>query len=110
MEARRKSKETSSQSQTILDKAACCDARARSRSRQGHTVTVHVEGLFKGTTKKFWSTRDSNKPFTYVAGLGKVIFGRVLSLLSRPLPISPPYSSPPPSAWWFCVPELNPQD
>merc|ERR1739845_7785 len=40
------------------------------------TVTVHATGIVKETNKKFWSTKDpGQKPFTYKAGVGKVITG-----------------------------------
>ncbi|CAK0828512.1 unnamed protein product, partial [Prorocentrum cordatum] len=43
---------------------------------KGATVTVHATGVIKETRKKFWSTKDpGQKPFTYQAGMGKVITG-----------------------------------
>jgi len=37
---------------------------------------VHATGVVKETGKKFWSTKDpGQKPFTYQAGVGKVITG-----------------------------------
>merc|ERR1740130_528369 len=43
---------------------------------KGATVTVHAKGVIKETDKKFWSTKDpGQKPFTYQAGVGKVITG-----------------------------------
>ena len=42
----------------------------------GDTVTVHATGVVKETGKKFWSTKDAGQqPFTYQAGVGKVIKG-----------------------------------
>eukprot|EP00658_Telonema_sp_P-2_P064322 TRINITY_DN5325_c0_g1_i6.p3 TRINITY_DN5325_c0_g1~~TRINITY_DN5325_c0_g1_i6.p3 ORF type:complete len:141 (+),score=19.14 TRINITY_DN5325_c0_g1_i6:229-651(+) len=45
------------------------------RVRVGDTVTVHATGIVKETGKQFWSTKDANKPFTYQAGVGRVITG-----------------------------------
>merc|ERR1711862_330533 len=43
---------------------------------KGATVTVHATGVIQQTGKKFWSTKDpGQKPFTYQAGVGKVITG-----------------------------------
>ena len=43
---------------------------------KGSTATVHATGVVKETGKKFWSTKDpGQKPFTYQAGVGKVITG-----------------------------------
>merc|ERR1711918_129604 len=43
---------------------------------KGATATVHATGIVKETGKKFWSTKDpGQKPFTYQAGVGKVITG-----------------------------------
>ena len=40
------------------------------------TVTVHATGVVKETGKKFWSTKyPGQQPFTYQAGVGKVITG-----------------------------------
>ena len=42
------------------------------------TVTVHATGIVQQTDKKFWSTKDSGQsPFTYMAGVNKVIKGWV---------------------------------
>merc|ERR1712070_122841 len=42
----------------------------------GCTATVHATGVVKETGKKFWSTKDpGQQPFTYQAGVGKVITG-----------------------------------
>merc|ERR1712224_1072363 len=39
-------------------------------------VTVHATGIVRQTGKTFWSTKDpGQKPFTYEAGVGKVITG-----------------------------------
>mmetsp|Transcript_67386 Transcript_67386/g.152378 ORF Transcript_67386/g.152378 Transcript_67386/m.152378 type:complete len:119 (+) Transcript_67386:80-436(+) len=44
--------------------------------QKGSTATVHATGVIKETGKKFWSTKDpGQKPFTYQAGVGKVITG-----------------------------------
>eukprot|EP01060_Flectonema_neradi_P030004 TRINITY_DN426_c0_g1_i1.p1 TRINITY_DN426_c0_g1~~TRINITY_DN426_c0_g1_i1.p1 ORF type:complete len:147 (+),score=40.41 TRINITY_DN426_c0_g1_i1:183-623(+) len=43
---------------------------------KGDTVTVHATGIVQQTGKKFWSTKDQGQsPFTYNAGVGKVITG-----------------------------------
>merc|ERR1719420_1834369 len=43
---------------------------------KGATVTVHATGIVKETGAKFWSTKDpGQQPFTYQAGVGKVITG-----------------------------------
>ena len=43
---------------------------------KGDTVTVHATGTVEQTMKKFWSTKDpGQQPFTYQAGVGKVITG-----------------------------------
>eukprot|EP00434_Breviolum_minutum_P009456 symbB.v1.2.008328.t1/scaffold520.1/size192860/11 len=43
---------------------------------KGCTATVHATGVVKETGKKFWSTKDpGQKPFSYEAGMGKVITG-----------------------------------
>merc|ERR1712187_1086552 len=43
---------------------------------KGCTATVHATGVVKETGKKFWSTKDpGQKPFSYQAGVGKVITG-----------------------------------
>ena len=42
----------------------------------GKTITVHCTGyLATEPPKKFWSTHDTNKPFSFMVGLGKVIRG-----------------------------------
>merc|ERR1712196_713820 len=44
--------------------------------QKGSTATVHATGVVQQTGKKFWSTKDpGQKPFTYQAGVGKVITG-----------------------------------
>merc|ERR1740123_216204 len=44
--------------------------------QRGNRVTVHALGVVKETGKKFWSTKDpGQRPFTYDAGVGKVIKG-----------------------------------
>lgn len=41
---------------------------------KGAEVTVHATGVVKETGKKFWSTKDpGQQPFTYKAGVGKLI-------------------------------------
>mmetsp|Transcript_29896 Transcript_29896/g.65341 ORF Transcript_29896/g.65341 Transcript_29896/m.65341 type:complete len:146 (-) Transcript_29896:1324-1761(-) len=42
---------------------------------KGARVTVHATGIVKQTGKKFWSTKDTNQPFKYKAGVGSVITG-----------------------------------
>ena len=43
---------------------------------KGDTVTVPATGTVAQTMKKFWSTKDpGQQPFTYQAGVGKVITG-----------------------------------
>ena len=43
---------------------------------KGDTVTVHATGIVEEGKKKFWSTKDpGQQPFTYQAGVGKVITG-----------------------------------
>mmetsp|Transcript_97953 Transcript_97953/g.193893 ORF Transcript_97953/g.193893 Transcript_97953/m.193893 type:complete len:119 (+) Transcript_97953:73-429(+) len=43
---------------------------------KGQKATVHALGVVQQTGKKFWSTRDpGQKPFSYEAGVGKVITG-----------------------------------
>ena len=43
---------------------------------KGCTATVHATGIVQQTGKKFWSTHDpGQQPFTYQAGVGKVIKG-----------------------------------
>lgn len=47
------------------------------RPTAGRQVTVHCTGYGKDgdLTKKFWSTKDTNEPFSFVIGLGQVIKG-----------------------------------
>mmetsp|Transcript_44334 Transcript_44334/g.96526 ORF Transcript_44334/g.96526 Transcript_44334/m.96526 type:complete len:117 (+) Transcript_44334:82-432(+) len=43
---------------------------------KGDTATVHATGVVKESGKKFWSTKDPGQsPFSYQAGVGKVITG-----------------------------------
>jgi len=43
---------------------------------KGASVTVHATGVVVQTGKKFWSTKDEGQqPFSYEAGMGKVITG-----------------------------------
>lgn len=39
------------------------------------TVTVHCTGYFANDRKKFWSTLDDGKAFSFVVGIGHVIKG-----------------------------------
>eukprot|EP01091_Cochliopodium_minus_P012599 TRINITY_DN3849_c0_g1_i1.p1 TRINITY_DN3849_c0_g1~~TRINITY_DN3849_c0_g1_i1.p1 ORF type:complete len:111 (+),score=30.99 TRINITY_DN3849_c0_g1_i1:71-403(+) len=41
--------------------------------QKGNKVTVHCTGVIKETGKKFWSTHDGNKPFSFQIGRGQVI-------------------------------------
>ncbi|ELR21420.1 Peptidylprolyl isomerase FKBP12, putative [Acanthamoeba castellanii str. Neff] len=43
--------------------------------QKGQTVTVHCTGNLTNPTRKFWSTKDTNTPFSFAIGLGKVIRG-----------------------------------
>merc|ERR1712061_334237 len=43
---------------------------------KGNTATIGATGTVEETGKKFWSTKDpGQQPFTYQAGVGKVITG-----------------------------------
>eukprot|EP00440_Ansanella_granifera_P048950 gb/GFBE01053033.1/.p1 GENE.gb/GFBE01053033.1/~~gb/GFBE01053033.1/.p1 ORF type:complete len:201 (+),score=62.35 gb/GFBE01053033.1/:1-603(+) len=42
---------------------------------KGCTATVHAVGVVKETGKQFWSTRETGRPHSYQAGVGKVIPG-----------------------------------
>jgi peptidylprolyl isomerase len=45
---------------------------------RGQKISVHCTGSVleaNGTKRKFWSTRDTNEPFSFNVGLGKVIKG-----------------------------------
>jgi peptidylprolyl isomerase len=42
---------------------------------KGSKITVHCTGFVAETGKKFWSTHDTNTPFSFQVGLGKVIKG-----------------------------------
>merc|ERR1711934_21036 len=42
--------------------------------QKGQTVTVHCTGKL-ADGKKFWSTHDTNEPFSFQIGLRKVILG-----------------------------------
>jgi peptidylprolyl isomerase len=43
---------------------------------KGQTITVHCTGyLAEPTQRKFWSTHDTDTPFSFQVGLGKVIRG-----------------------------------
>lgn len=41
----------------------------------GNLVTVHCTGYLAEGKKKFWSTKDDNKPFSFIVGVGQVIKG-----------------------------------
>ena len=41
----------------------------------GDKITVHCTGYLAQGRKKFWSTLDDNKPFSFVVGRGQVIRG-----------------------------------
>ena len=43
--------------------------------QRGQKVTVHCTGILTATNKKFWSTKDTNEPFSFNVGLGQVIKG-----------------------------------
>jgi len=46
--------------------------------QKGQTITVHCTGYTEipgQELKKFWSTKDTNQPFSFAIGLGKVIRG-----------------------------------
>eukprot|EP01089_Gocevia_fonbrunei_P007394 TRINITY_DN184_c0_g1_i1.p1 TRINITY_DN184_c0_g1~~TRINITY_DN184_c0_g1_i1.p1 ORF type:complete len:112 (+),score=25.66 TRINITY_DN184_c0_g1_i1:57-392(+) len=42
---------------------------------KGQKIKVHCTGYVVATNKKFWSTHDTNTPFEFQIGLGKVIRG-----------------------------------
>lgn len=43
--------------------------------KPGDTITVHCTGYLAADKKKFWSTLDDNKPFSFNVGIGQVIKG-----------------------------------
>lgn len=45
------------------------------RPKAGDKITVHCTGYLAEGKKKFWSTLDDNKPFSFNVGLGQVIRG-----------------------------------
>jgi len=50
-------------------------AGSGSKPTAGQTITVHCTGYVQATGSKFWSTHDTNTPFSFQVGLGKVIKG-----------------------------------
>lgn len=44
------------------------------RPKAGDKITVHCTGML-ADRKKFWSTLDDNKPFSFNVGMGQVIRG-----------------------------------
>jgi peptidylprolyl isomerase len=59
----------------IISSAAKTDAP---KPVKGQTVTVHCTGMLElpgQPLKKFWSTHDTNEPFSFAIGLGSVIKG-----------------------------------
>jgi peptidylprolyl isomerase len=42
--------------------------------QKGQKITVHCTGMLENGTK-FWSTKDTNQPFSFQVGIGKVIKG-----------------------------------
>merc|ERR1712061_201174 len=40
--------------------------------QNGDHVKVHATGIVSQTGKKFWSTKDTNDPFSYTAGQGVI--------------------------------------
>lgn len=50
-------------------------AGAGATPRVGAKVTVHCTGFVTNGMKKFWSTLDTNEPFSFVIGRGQVIRG-----------------------------------
>ncbi|KAH9582092.1 FKBP-type peptidyl-prolyl cis-trans isomerase domain [Trypanosoma melophagium] len=45
------------------------------KPKKGDEVTVHCTGYIAEGRKKFWSTLDDNKEFSFRVGLGQVIRG-----------------------------------
>eukprot|EP00796_Vickermania_ingenoplastis_P005008 gene5008-3603_t len=43
--------------------------------KKGDLITVHCTGYLAEGKKKFWSTKDDNKPFSFNVGIGQVIRG-----------------------------------
>lgn len=43
--------------------------------KAGDLITVHCTGYLADGRKKFWSTKDDNKPFSFNVGIGQVIRG-----------------------------------
>ena len=44
------------------------------KPQRGQTISVHCTGFLENGSK-FWSTKDTNQPFDFQVGLGKVIRG-----------------------------------
>jgi peptidylprolyl isomerase len=56
--------------------------------RRGDNVSVHCTGFGKNgdLSKKFWSTKDTNEPFSFQIGMGSVIKGwdeGVMTMVNR---------------------------
>jgi peptidylprolyl isomerase len=58
--------------QRIVKRAAAAGA---AHPAKGQTVTVNCTGMLSEGRKKFWSTHDTNTPFSFTIGQGQVIKG-----------------------------------